>query len=143
MQRNDNTPREERTPAFGDRANTESGLPPTNTELQNLRSSELYSLTRNQAQAIARLLIPMIENYDTDGSIPRLILLFRAVCYGVNHESEVLLCAIEEIFLPYVPRAAKALDGEVFDRLRAVKYEYGVEAREYVTGIKEHKEEEE
>ena len=131
MQRNDSTPREERTPAFGDRANTESGLPPTDSELHDMRGSDLYSLTRKQAQAIARLLIPMIENYDTDGSIPRLILLFRAVCYGVNHESEILLCAIEEVFLPYVPEAAKALDSEVFDRLRAVKYEWGIEAKDY------------
>ena len=131
MQKDNSTPREERTPKFGDRANTESGLPPTNTELQNLRSSELYSLTRNQAQAIARRLIPMIENYDTDDSISRLILLFRAVCYSVGNDSELVLCAIEETFLPYIEPAVKALDVEVFDRIRAVKYEWGIEAKDY------------
>jgi hypothetical protein len=79
-QTNDNTPREERTPAFGDKANTESDLPPTNSVLRDLRSSELYTLTRQQASAVARRLIPMIENYDTGNYISQLILLFRAVC---------------------------------------------------------------
>lgn len=85
----------------------------------------------------------MIENYDTDDSISRLILLFRAVCYSVGNDSELVLCAIEETFLPYIDPARKALDVEVFDRIRAVKYEWGIEAREYVTGIKENKEDEE
>jgi hypothetical protein len=45
MQINDNTPREEHTFRIGDKANTPSGLPPTNDELHELRESERYKLT--------------------------------------------------------------------------------------------------
>ena len=133
MQRNDNTPREERTFRIGDKATTPSGLPPTDDELHELRETERYKLTTDQAEALARHLVRNVEL--EDDNLARLLLLFRAVCYAVGNDSEVLLYTIQNVFAPHIDSANKAIDTEVFDRLRAVKYRWGIEARKYVTGI--------
>ncbi|HEV7376921.1 MAG TPA: hypothetical protein VGN95_19550 [Pyrinomonadaceae bacterium] len=86
MQRNDNTPREERTFAIGDKADTQSGLSPTDDELNALRQSELYQLTTDQAEALARHLVRNVEL--EDDNLAGLLLPFRTICFAVGNDSE-------------------------------------------------------